>query len=223
MRLTRPGSGSIYESHTVYSCNLCAMAMFSHRTTAFALLLWHATLSMGGYGLHDLVGFCHAPNQHLPAFPATYVPLAPTSGKPGSDEVTSVNRSSAGATNCCGTCHVRRGRSPTPLSDPSTTPRKASEDRSCTQLPELTSPTADFYLTHCPLCQWLGQLSVPLVRELPALVRDVHAPAATPSATIFTMPTWTPFSPRGPPGMPLLLSCIHPKSSVAALVAPMAG
>jgi hypothetical protein len=179
------------------------MASPFHSAVATALLLWHSVLSLGGYGLHDVLGWCHAPGH-----PACRMAQLGSARHPGAssdlpEPAFGPSRGSLGS-NCHSCCHAgprplastppetrRAGRSPAPAYPEGFV---SASDEAAIGWPIPESPWG-----MCPLCQWLGQPTVAAGTQAELEV------SARPTELVvrFAAPRYPspprPFSPRGPP------------------------
>lgn len=170
------------------------MATSLQRIVAVALLAWHAALSVGGYGLHEVMGSCHPPGQQLSnrALVSTQPEVATSAGVP--------TRSYASATPSCRSCCCRASWTKvakTRASDAQQIAKKKFPARES----ELSSATSGELMVACQLCEWLGQLSIPPSYVLPGDSIQQATEAVRGSTTIFVAPQPRYVSPRGPPSL----------------------
>jgi hypothetical protein len=176
------------------------MATLFQRTTALTLLVWYVTLSAGGYALHDLVGSCHAPQclgGAILEFDAFDSP-SPSTVTPATQEARGNPPTTA---NCCSFHSCRKiARAP---GIPSASRKSREVDLASDGMlpePEMSdSVLGQLSQEVCPLCQWLGQISLPAPYTPPLLDQELHVASSTYTSTPSLPPTWRPFAPRAPP------------------------
>ena len=174
------------------------MAALFQRTTALALLVWYVTLSAGGYGLHDLLGSCHAPHCHDGPLSEIHWSSFRLASQVHNPEKGVNELGSPRSATCCGMHSCRR--LPRSANVPSAPPPTRDSSSG-----ESTQPTSsDFLAWHgdqdlCPLCQWLGQLSLPTPFTPSVLDQALPIASSAHTVTLVIPPTWQPFAPRGPP------------------------